>query len=329
MKEIELDCTVDIIERMDVAMSAPVPNSARPLLMLLARLDKVGQLPKQEAAAFLGLTVAAVRRQADVLREKGVLGIWDSNGDYALLLDHLEPHAMFCDPPTDPVRASESYRNLLDKGLSDIAAYEAAKYILEHVPTQGVQKKSAAPDRPIPPLIRATPPEETTAPDNTADEMLETLAGILGLPIVGPADPQAWQQLMDQENKHSTAGEVPAFDLLYPAILDAANDAVRAGNVPDTLAEFIDPAAARLMRAPWDDPRVAAEDEGALWVEITRMLNDIDRCNNPNIKMPQRVTETGDDGEKRTERLSAYHKRVSAMWRQAQRWAEIEAYEPE
>jgi hypothetical protein len=159
---------------------------------------------------------------------------------------------------------------------------------------------------------------------DTPHGRLQRVADILAGEPTETTAPQLiiWESLEAAENKHSKEGEATAFELLYPAIVEAARR--YCGRM--TLAEFTDPKAVGECRAPWDlDPKPTPAEDATLAVEIAAMLGDLAATRDPRCEVQGRTTEKGDDGVVRQETMLGYHRRVKAKWNEMKKLQQMGA----
>lgn len=236
------------------------------------------------------------------------------------------------EPPPDPVLVSTYYRELVSSGfLTEAEAYGIAKKRLEDkAEVDAVDVPAAGRVPMLAPLIHkgndTAKPVGVVSPHkveylDSALGRFEKIRDILD-PSGGPwADAMTvWQRLEDAENKHTVAGEMPAFELLYPAIVMGARR--WAGKI--TLADFLDEKAIAANRAPWDFAPAGLEvSEAHLNADIDRMAGELERASHPMCQLTDRTVEKGEDGITRTESVAAYHTRVLRIYQQLKKLQEM------
>lgn len=125
-----------------------------------------------------------------------------------------------------------------------------------------------------------------------------------------------WLSLEAEENKHTVRGETAAFELLYPAIVEAAKE--RRGKM--TMREFLDLKAIAEGRAPWDlDPAPTLIEDATLEAQVRQMLGELNQANDPRCQVHPRTVERGEDGKTYTESIVGYHRRVLGKYREMQK----------
>lgn len=220
------------------------------------------------------------------------------------------PNLVHAPAPPDPVREDPVFKQLIDAGTDDAEAYLVVQALLErraHTPNR---------DKPAPRQTAPNGSGDAIAPtryDDTAEGRFLRVRDILEPDDAGkPAalSPLTrWRDLELGESKHTVEGEVDAFLLLYPAIIEAARRYT--GTI--SVHEFLDPQAIAQGRAPWDrDPEAARAEDPGLNAELATMLAELERCHDPRCTVQPRTVEKGDDGVTRTETLLAYYRRVKA-----------------
>lgn len=252
-------------------------------------------------------------------------------GDYVIdqfanfekrMIDHLNSLAgserFHVEPPPDPVLLNPLYEELM--GFSDLTperAYALSQADLEMGEDEGrLQVHDFSEQRPdYQPIFEAQPGAEATYEDNAVgrcSRIADILQGARGLRPT-PLLLHDWQELEAGENKHTVAGEVDAFELIYPAICAAA--AANAGTM--SIEEFINPKAVADGVAPWDkELTVPGMDDEIMLAGISAMLIDLERAHDPRCEVHPRTTEKGDDGEVLEETVIAYYRRVKAKYDQ-------------
>lgn len=235
----------------------------------------------------------------------------------ALLHVERAPLAPPPPPPPHPVLSSAAYIAMIAAGLPEKEAYKAVetmlagKQLLDDDATADDAKAEA------PPVLEEVGPgliiyEDT--PKGRASRIMHALEG--SIERLTEAHLAAWQLLEATENKHTVAGEVAAFELIYPAIVDAAR--TKQGQM--TFEQFMEPEAIEQSRAPWDqDPDPNPMEDVVLEAEISTMLAELGLQHDPRCEVQPRVTEIGADGSHLIESISTYHRRVQAVYQQMQR----------
>ena len=215
---------------------------------------------------------------------------------------HVEPFVDRPEPepePPDPVIENPLYQDLIDMGQTEARAYFLSKMDLELVD-----------DEPEPTATPAVLDVESVSEyEDSAQGRFLRVADILDDGRHTPHAWTLWQRLEELENAYTVAGETPAFELLYPAIVEAARaHAHRMG-----LEEFLDTAKVKDGRAPWDQEQNPVDKEDpALAAEVAAMLAELQQMNDPRAHVQPRTREKGEDGIERTETLLGFHRRVSA-----------------
>ena len=221
---------------------------------------------------------------------------------------HVEP-----EPPPDPVLLDPRYEQLRAI-LGDARAYEQVQALQNDELDEGRAPEPVAAGKVI-----QDDGETITAMmyDDSAEGRLARVRDILAPGAVLEANlVDQWTALEAEEDRHSVAGEtVSGFELLYPAIVAAARR--QSGRM--TLEQFLDPAAIKACKAPWDtDPNPTAIEDATLETEIAQMMAVIERANHPNCQVQPRVVQKNDDGSTSIETIVGYHRRVSQVYRQLQ-----------
>ncbi len=225
---------------------------------------------------------------------------------------HVEPGTPAEPPPPDPVLEAPEYAQLVDMGFTPEAAYDATQELLA-----GRAVAVAAADEAA--SVTAEPPNNRY--DDTPGGRLARVADILAgdTALVPAALEKRWAALERAENKHTVRGEVDAFELLYPAIVDAAKR-----NVGMPLEQFLDPKV-----VPWEqDPGAAAKSDAVLAPEVERMVAEIHGANDPRFTINPRTTEEAADGTTLVEPMSTYHRRVKAVYDQMTAQLEFDDQNP-
>jgi len=215
-------------------------------------------------------------------------------------VDHQASHVVEEEPP-DPVLENPIYQTLIDTGQAPERAYALSKADLamgeelDHEPALlDVREFGAIADY----------------PDNAVGRYKRILY-ILHGPEAPNFDISAlrhtWNRIEEQENKHTQTGEVDAFELVYPAIVDAARV------FDGTIEEFIEPKCIARGEAPWDQElNPIDKDSPELMTEIAVMLAELEAAQDPRCTVQPRTKETGDDGVTREETVLGWHRRVTA-----------------
>lgn len=289
----------------ELDVSQPPDSPARGQILSQADMDRAGDVIAQHitdaAAEFLDQVMAFEQRLGQQL------GSWQR--DFAEALQRLIQAGTAAAPPPDPVLEHPLYAQLTGTGLDPEIAYAA---VVEQLKREQAKADPKAPDTP------PAPKPEPAAGELYSDDARGRAERVFGILHYGDSaarlsDAQltAWEKLEAEENKHTVTGEVDAFELLYPAIVDAARRA-KPGTSFDA---FLDPRAIAEGRAPWDaDPAPTPMEDRTLEAEIAGMIADLEASNDPRCQVQPRTVEKGDDGVTRTESIVAYHKRVRAKW---------------
>lgn len=232
-------------------------------------------------------------------------------------VEHFAP-PLRVPPPPDPVRTSEIYSALLLTGIAEEKAYIAAKAILNSQPDpEPPEKPQAASNGSGGPVPDRHYPDTS---DGRLQRVADILAGTVDTDIPDEAR-FAWYALETEENKHTVKGEVDAAELLYPAIVQAARQ-----NVSMRLETFLDPAAIKRNRAPWDmGPANSPVEDAVLEAEIGQMVAELARVADKRCTVQGRTQEIGPDGKTYRETILAYHRRVTGIYRQYQHLKETGA----
>jgi hypothetical protein len=238
-------------------------------------------------------------------------------------------------PPPDPVKESPLYVRLLDAGLAEDLAYATVKEQMERENHGEMRAMTEAADmlNPTPAgkvitetrpvleqlgaLVRPYTPKRDAYSDTPEGRFLRVWDLLHDQPPNAEAEAdlmRLWLSLEAEENKHTVRGEsVDAFEHLYPAIVRAAQQ--QKGKMP--MRQFLDAAAIKQGRAPWDlDQAPAAAEDSVLEADINRMLRELSAMHDPRAAVGARTTEKGDDGVTRTETILGYHRRVKAKYEQ-------------
>lgn len=207
--------------------------------------------------------------------------------------------------PPDPIANDPRYSQLIDMGLDPAKARETVQALLNDE-----LDENRKPD----PIVERNASNGEQYPDSPSGRLLRIL-DILDGQMTDQLLAR-WSIIEGDENRHTVKGEAPAFELLYPAIVEAARR--NAGKM--TIEEFLDADKIKACRAPWDeDPEPTAMEDPTLEAEISTMLAEIEAAAHPNCQVQPRVRERGDDGVERTETIIGYHRRVSQVYRQLKR----------
>lgn len=217
-------------------------------------------------------------------------------------------------PPPDPVLESEVYNQLLGLGFHPENAYGLAKQRLDEdaladLPTAGAEALPRAVEQ-----LAGRHYDDT--PMGRLERVRDVLAGDGAPDVLEASIVDQWERLEADEDKHTVDGEsVTGFELLYPAIVDAARR-----NPGMSLEQFLDPEAIKHCRAPWDqDPEPTAAEDATLEAEVATMLAEIEAANHKQCQVQPRIVQKNDGGGTSIETIVGYHRRVSQVYRQLQR----------
>ncbi len=227
------------------------------------------------------------------------------------LAELAEDHEVPPFPPPDPVLESKVYKDMIEVGVGEGPAYRIAQNALQAAEstddTQDLTPGVNVVDRHLTPLD----------PIGRLKLIAETFGAPAGWATRSMISD--WNDLEDEENKHSVDGEPAAFLSLYPAIVVAA----QANNGKLSLDEFLDKNAIDEGMAPWDIGTDSRLDDAELLVEISQMIGELEAANDPRCTVQPRTTETLDNGEKVQETVLAYHRRVVGKWKQMEKLKEM------